>query len=104
MKEVIERMLATEEDARKILSDAEREADRVMAASREKAAHIEQTARRQAQEEASRLVAEGERETRQQHDQQITQAHTDAEKLAESATSRDKAVDLVVRAILGDEN
>ena len=104
MKEVIERMLATEEEARKILSDAEREADRIMAASRGNAAHIEETARRQAQEEASRLVAQGEKETRQQHAQQLAQAHLDAEKSAESATSRDEAVDLVVHALLGDDN
>ncbi len=101
MKEAIDRMLAAEEEARDIVADAGREADRITTASREKAARLEEAARHSAQEEATRLLADAERQAHHEHDEQLTEARAKTSAMADAAASRDEAVELVTHALLG---
>ena len=101
MKEAIDRMLATEEEARGIVADAEHQADRIMAASREKATRLEETTRHSAQEEATRLLTDAEHQARHEHDEQLTEARAKTSAMADTVASRDEAVELVIRALLG---
>ena len=103
MKEAIDRMLATEKEARGIVADAEHQADHIMAASREKAARLEESTRHSAQEEATRLLTDAERQAHHEHDEQLTEARAKASAMTDSVASRDEAVELVARTLLSHE-
>ena len=103
MREVIERMLVTEEEARKIISASLREADTLMAASRAKTTETEEKARREVQEESARLVSEAEREAKESHDAALERARAEAKEMTVTGARREETVKLVMKAVLGGE-
>lgn len=103
MREVIVQMLATEEEARRIVSDASKEADALMATSRAKAVEVEEKVRRELQEESAKLVAQAEREAKAVHDAVVAKAAAEAKKMSASEEQINQAVKLAMREVLGEE-
>ena len=101
MREVIEQMLVTEEEARRIVSEATREGDSVIAAARAKAVQMEESARREAQEEGARLVSEAEGEARATHDKVLARVRAEAKALKATAETMEAGVELVMRELRG---
>jgi len=101
MREVIKQMLATENEARQIVSSASEEGDKLVAQARALATAIEEKTRAEVQAAAGELVTRAERESRLKHDELIGQARAEAKKLTASGARTEEAIGVVIREALG---
>ena len=102
MKEVIEKMLATEGEAKALVSEGLKEAELITAAGRLKAVEMEEKGRREAQEEAARVVSEAEREAREIHDREIAKARGAAKEMKATGKAAEEAIAMVMKEVLGE--
>lgn len=100
MKEAIERMLATEEEAKRIVAEAAQEAESLLSTSRAKAVETQEKTRRAVQEASARLVSEAERDSKAIHDKKLAEARAEAKSMRASPEKTEAAVQLVMRELL----
>ena len=103
MKEAIEQMLATEEEAKRIVAEASQEAESLLAASRAKAVETQEKTRHTVQEESARLVSEAERDAKAIHDRKLADARAEAKAMQASPEKTEAAVQRVMRELLGGQ-
>lgn len=102
MREVIERMLKVEEQARAILAEAEERAAKVAEESRREAAERSEKVRSEAHAEVARGLEKIRQGLRQQREERLAQVERENAAYAKKArTNLEKAVDLVVRRVIG---
>jgi vacuolar-type H+-ATPase subunit H len=102
MKEVIERMLKVEEEARAILAQAQKRAADILEAGRKRAGEAAEKIRTDAHAEAARQVEEARRRLDKLRQQELARtAEADKEYTRRARTNLAAAVDLVVRRVVG---
>ena len=102
MKEVIERMLKVEEEARAILAEAQKRAGDILEAGRKHAGEAAEKLRSDARAEAARQVEEARRALDKERQEELARTGEVAGEYARRArTSLAAAVDLVVRRVVG---
>jgi len=102
MKEVIERMLKVEEDARAIVAEAEKRAGEILEASRRRASEGGEKLRGEAHAEATRRLEESRRLLDKERQERLARSdQANAEYARKVRTSFTGAVDLVVRRVIG---
>ncbi|HUW56321.1 MAG TPA: hypothetical protein VMZ92_06770 [Planctomycetota bacterium] len=102
MKEVIERMLKVEEEARGVLAEAEARAAKVAEESRREATGKGEKLRSDAHAEAARLLEETRKGLDQQRQERLTRVDEENTAYAEEVRTKfPRAVDLVVRRVIG---
>ncbi len=105
MKEVIERMLKVEEEARAILEDADRRAAEMREEHRRKAAESGEKIRTEAHEEVARRLEEARLELQTRRDERLRSVDEVNEKYMQETRARfGIAADLVVRRIIGEQD
>jgi F0F1-type ATP synthase membrane subunit b/b' len=102
MKEVIERMLKVEEEARAILAEAQKRAADVLEAGRKHAGVAAEKLRSEARAEAARQVEDARRTLDKQRQEELARTVEAAGEYTKRArTNFAAAVDLVVRRVVG---
>jgi len=106
IKDTLERMIAAEHQAREIVDEAERKARGVIDDAHRQAAEIVAKAREEARDRASKAVTEAVAKGKIEKQQRLDAVKQNLELLpGQIAVDRkEKATDLVVRAVLGAEN
>ena len=103
MKEVLERMLAVEEQAKQIVADAELRARRTVEHAQAEARRIVDEARQRALADANALQAQRVDAARQERDQRLREGTQANEKQRQvDPDRRRQAVQHVLKAVLGD--
>ena len=102
MKEVIEKLLAAEQEAKAIVEAAEREADRLLARTRNEVQRQADEIRRRAGEEGARIVEDAVRAAREKKARALADAtEHDERTLAVPQHLREHAIEMVARALTG---
>lgn len=105
MKEVIERMLKVEEEARAILEDADRRTAEMREEYRRKADKSGEKIRTEAHEEVARRLEEARLELKTRRDERLRSVDEVNEKYVQEVRTRfGPATDLVVRRIIGEQD
>jgi vacuolar-type H+-ATPase subunit H len=102
MRDVIQKVIATEGEARHIVEAARTEADRISSDARKKGQEIIERARHEALIEAGKIVEAGIESAEREKQDRLTRAAAEIEsQLQIEATTREWAVDEVVRCVCG---
>jgi vacuolar-type H+-ATPase subunit H len=100
MRDVIEKVIATEGEARQIVETAKNEADRIWSEVQKKAQEIVERARREARAEAEAIVAAAVEEAEREKQDRLARAATEIENQVQlGAEDRRSAVEGVVRCV-----
>ena len=102
MREVIEKIIATENEAKAIVDAAAAEADRLLAAAKERAGEVVEQARLEARREGARIVAEAARAAEEEKRLLLREAASRIESgIGIDGPTRERAVQAVVRCVCG---
>jgi len=102
MRDVIQKMLEAEAEAKRLLADAEAASERLLADARQKAQHGVELARTEGRAEADRILETARQEADRERDERVRQAAAaiQTEITVDEAVHR-RGVEAVVRAVCG---
>jgi vacuolar-type H+-ATPase subunit H len=102
MRDVIQKIVATESEARTIVAEARAEADRISSDAEKKKKTLVEDARLKAIEEAERIVADGAGEAEKEKERLLAAALAEIEsKIHLEQDTRERVVEGVVRCVCG---
>ena len=102
MRDVMEKIISTEGEARLIVEAATAEGERILSEARERGREIIATARQEAVMEAEGILEAAQAEAEKEKERRLAQASIDIERTIQLEPKvRDKAIEGVVRCVCG---
>jgi ATP synthase H subunit len=104
VREIIEKLMATEEEAKSILAQARQESTALLRDAQTRAQELLERAQREARDDAERILKKGQQQAAAEEQECLARADTEiASQVRLEPSVKQRAVRAVVRCVIGDD-